>query len=109
MCEMVNSLTAALLRHAPDPPSCCRLMERNGTGRSVLFNNISLSVHDPFPIRVYFLSVLIHFRVTQSILARGSLTYAVAPVPFDSLVVLLYRSWLQYWIALNFSITNGQA
>ena len=32
--------------------------------------------------------------------------YCFTPVPFDSLVVLLYRSWLQHCIALNFSITH---
>ena len=31
-----------------------------------------------------------------------------APVPSASLVVLLYRSWLQHWIALNFSITHSR-
>ena len=35
--------------------------------------------------------------------------YFFAPVPSNSLVVLLYRSWLQHWIALNFSITHEQA
>ena len=54
------------------------------------------------------LSVLIYFRVAQSV-PRGSLTYVFAPVPSDSLVILFYRSWLQHWITLNFSITNGQA
>ena len=40
---------------------------------------------------------------------RTSLRILFAPVPSDSLVVLLYRSWLQHWIALNFSITHEQA
>ena len=35
--------------------------------------------------------------------------YFFAPVPSASLVVLLYRSWLQHWIALNFLITHEQA
>ena len=34
--------------------------------------------------------------------------YFFAPVPSASLVVLLYRSWLQHWITLNFSITHEQ-
>ena len=52
----------------------------------LLFNNISLTVHDPFPIRlcpcifsVRFESVLIYFRAAQSVLARGSLMYAADP------------------------------
>ena len=41
--------------------------------------------------------------------SHTSFAYFFAPVPSDSLVVLLYRSWLQHWIALNFSITHEQA
>ena len=37
-------------------------------------------------------------------------TYFFAPVPSTSLVVLLYKSWIQHWIALIFSITHeGEA
>ena len=64
-------------------------------------------------ISVRFESVLIYFRVAQSALVCGSLrfllTYFFAPVPSDSLVVLLYGSLLQHWIAVTFSITHGQA
>ena len=70
------------------------------------FNYILVSVPNLIEVRAYFLSVLIYFRVVQSGLVRGSLTYVFAPVPSDSLVVLLYGSWLQHWIALNFSITH---
>ena len=41
--------------------------------------------------------------------SHTSLRVLFAPVPSNSLVVLLYRSWLQHWIALNFSITHEQA
>ena len=39
------------IRYAPQKNSRCRLMKRNGTCRSVPFNNILLSVLDPFLIR----------------------------------------------------------
>ena len=77
-------------------------MERNGSYRSrlVIFR---------YPFTIRFESILIDFHVLQSVLAHGSLMYIFTPVPSDSLVVLLYRSWLQHWIMLNFSITNEKA
>ena len=46
---------------------------------------------------------------TRSITHFALARVIFAPVPSDSLVVLLYRSWLQHWIALNFSIKHEQA
>ena len=34
----------------------------------------------------------------RSMHTRGSLMHVFAPVPSDSLIVLLYRSWLQQWM-----------
>ena len=48
-----------------------------------------------------------HAQSHTSLLLRFA--YFFAHVPSDSLVVQLYRSWLQHWITLNFSITHEQA
>ena len=71
------------------------------------FNNVSLSVHDLFEVPMYFPSVLICFRAAQCTLACSIIIYLFTCVPSDSLVVVLYRSWLQNCIVLNFSITQG--
>ena len=76
------------------------------------FNNILLSVPNPFEVCAYFSSVLnllIHFLYCAICFSTWLSYVPFSPVPSDSLVVLLYRSWLQHWIALNFSITHGQA
>ena len=50
-------------------------------------------------------------RITRTLnhTLRFRFAYFLAPVPSASLIVLLYRSWLQHWITLNFSITHEQA
>ena len=52
-----------------------------------------------------------HAHITRTLnhTLRFRYAYFFAPVPSNSFVVLLYRSWLQHWIALNFSITHEQA
>ena len=70
---------------------CCRLTERNGMGRSIFpLNKNLLFVQDPFLIRLWsmrisvcFESVLIYFRVMQSALIRGSLTYFFGSCSFQ--------------------------